>query len=260
MDDSTPDKKNREKWFIQSVGKSIACLRTFSRNRPVLTLSEVAKANGMNLATARRYLETFRGLGYVVRDESSKTYQLTPKVLRLGSWVIESMDLRSRLLPFMRALAQRFDITIGCAILDGSEIVYIERFRSSDVVNLDLTVGSRLPAYCTSLGKAILAFLDEETLRSLLDKMNLIPQTRHTITDKAALWEDLQLTASRGYSISDEELTLGVKSIAVPIFNRNRVVAGSLGVSYPSKRGEEDGLKETFIHELLAIAQRVSCP
>lgn len=258
-DSSLNQKKNKERWFIHSLEKGLACLGTFSRNQPVLTLSEIAKANDMNLATARRYLETLRELGYVLRDQSSKAYQLTPKVLRLGSWVLESMDLRSRVVPYLRAMTREFDITTGCAILEGSEIVYIERFRSNDVVNLDLTVGSRLPAYCTSLGKAILAFLDEETRRSLIDKMDLVPHTPRTTTDKAALWEELQLTAQRGYSISDEELTVGMKAISVPIINRNRLVEGSFGVSYPSHRETEEGLEEALIRELLLIAQKVSC-
>lgn len=250
--------ESKDRWFIHSLEKGFACLRTFSPQRPTLSLSEVARANGMNLATARRYLETIRELGYMIRDDRSKNYQLTPKVLRLGAWVIESMDLRSRLVPYMRAMTRDFDVTTGCVILEGTEVVFIERFRSSDVVNLALTAGSRLPSYSTSLGKAILAFLDEAERRSLLDNMDLVPLTPSTITDKQVLWKELQLVAQRGYAVADQELTVGMKSISVPIFNKKRVVEAAFGVSYPSHREQEESFKRLLIKELLEIAQKVS--
>jgi len=252
------DKKQPEK-FIRSLQIGLACLSTFSPQEPRLSLSEVAKANGMNLPTTRRYLETLRALGYVDRDATSKTYQLTPKVLRLGSWVIERMDLRFRLVPYMRAMTRDFDVTTGCCILEGTEIVYIERFRSSDVVNLDLTSGSRLPCHCTSMGKAILAFLDQEKLNELLADMQLDAHTPYTITDVNVLKEDLRVTRERGYSAADQELTLGMTGLAVPIFDKTGAVEASVGVSYPSRRFADKGVGSLLVKKLLEVAEKVSC-
>lgn len=212
----------------------------------------------MSLPTAKRYLDTLMELGYVVRDYPSKAYQLTPKVLRLGSWVIEGMDLRSRMLPFIKAITAKLNVTTGCVILDGTEVMYIERFRSSDVVNLDLIAGSRLPVYCTSLGKAILAFMDEEECRDLLRKIEFVSLTPFTVTDVEVLWEELRATRERGYSKSSQELTVGMSSMAVPILDRNGRPEGSLGCSYPTHRGQTEGFEKLIIEELLRVSQEVS--
>ena len=126
--------------FIQSLANGLQFLMTFTKESPKLTLTELARANRMNLPTARRYLYTFAKLGFVAKDDVDQTFQLTAKVFRLGSGVFSSMDLRARLMPFMRNINRGLDVTTHCAVLDGTEVVTVERLRSKDVVNLDITV------------------------------------------------------------------------------------------------------------------------
>lgn len=244
--------------FINSLAKGLNLLMTFSKDRPRLTLSEVARANQMNLPTARRYLHTLAKLGFVLKDEHTQTFQLTPKVLRLGSWVIEEMGLRSRLLPHMSAITRAHDVTTHCAILEGHEVVTVERLRSSDVVNLDLTAGSRLPAYSTSLGKAILAWLEPAEQEAIIARLDFKPLTPRTITDARSFRRELKRTRRRGYAVADEELTVGLKTLAVPVFDRQGKVEASVGVSYPIIRAREDGLEETLVRRLLELSRRAS--
>ena len=240
--------------FINSLAKGLGLLMSFQEQNPRMTLTGVAKANQMNLPTAKRYLHTLTTLGFVVKDEMDQTFQLTAKVLRLGSGVFSSMDLRERLMPFMRNINRELDVTTHCAILDGTEVITVERLRSQDVVNLDITAGSRLPVYATSLGKAILAHLPAAEQKALVGEIEFKPLTPHTITDSKAFLRELQQVRARSYAVACEELTLGLKTMAIPIFDPGGSVNASFGVSYPTSRITEDGLEEKLL-ESLGIVQ-----
>ena len=248
----------KPRYFIHSLQKGLSILTTFSPQEPALTLSELTRANSMNLATTRRYLLTLEELGYLAKDRSTKKYRLTPKVLTLGFAVLKSMDLRSRVLPHMLQATRDLNVTTQCAVLEGTEILYIERVRSSDVVVLDLTVGSRLPAYCTAVGKAILAFMDEKKREELIGKVNLVRITPQTITNKQLLRKELELIRQRGYATNNRELAVGLKALAVPIFKEGREVEAALGFSFPCQRTEENSLETVFIERLLEISSKIS--
>lgn len=247
-----------ERELVASFAKGLLLLSRFTRHQPAMTLSEVARINHLNLPTARRYLHTLKQMGFVVYDEQSKRYQLTSKVLCLGSWVLESMDLRTRLLPYLNSITNEMDITASCAIIEGGEVVTVERTRSKDVVNLDLTAGSRLPVHATSLGKAIAAFLPSDELDALIGQINFSIYTPHTKTDPKQFREELAYIKRRGYAFSDQELTLGMKSIAVPVFHKNGKVEASLGVSYPYHRPKINELEQVLIERLLGISVKPS--
>jgi len=248
-------KKPRQ--FINSLGKGLSILNTFSTQRPELTLTDLARANGMTLGTAHRYLFTLKELDYLTQSSEDKKYRLTKKVLSLGFSVFGSMDFRKRLFPYMVQITKEMDVVTQCAILDGIEIVYIERLRSNDVVNLDLNTGSRLPAYCTAMGKAIMAFIDEKESKRLINRMKFVQHTPYTITNKKNLWKELQLTRKRGFAINNQELTLGLRSIAAPIFNREGV-EGAFGVSYRIHRIKGNNLENVLVEKLLEISKKVS--
>jgi IclR family transcriptional regulator, pca regulon regulatory protein len=239
--------------FINSLSKGLTLLMSFSKKQPKMSLTEIARANDMNLPTARRYLHTLTTLGFMVKDNSTQTFQITAKVLRLGSYVLETMEIKQRLMPFLRAINKSFNVTTHCTILEGTEAVTIERLRSSDVVNLDITTGSRLPIYCTSSGKAILAFLPSREQSRICSQIDFKRFTPHTITDLNLLVNELEKTQKRGYAIAVQELSLGLKTMAVPIFDLNGNVVASFGVSYPITRAQESGLEDLLIKKLIEV-------
>lgn len=241
--------------FINSLANGLQIIMTFTAESPRLKLTDIARANQMNLPTARRYLHTLSKLGFIMKDEIDQTFQLTAKVMRLGSGVFSNMDLKDRLLPFMKKLNRELDITINIAIFEGNEAVTIDRLRSKDVVNLDITAGTRLPIYATSLGKALLAFLPKKTQESIVNKLSFKPLTPHTITDSVLFLQTLQQTKKRGYAIAREELTLGLKTLAVPIFNGVGTVIASFGVSYPIHRENNKIWEDKVIKSLLSVKE-----
>lgn len=225
----------------------------FSIKKPKMSLTEIARINDMNLPTARRYLHTLIKLGFVVKDESTQMFQMTPKILRLGSTVIETMEIKQRLMPYMSAINNACDVTTHCAILEGTEVVTLERLRSSDVVNLDITTGSRLPVYCTSMGKAILAFTSQAERNRICSQIIFKRFTPYTITDLDLFLSELDRTKSRGHAIAVQELSLDLKTMAVPIFDHNDNVIASFGVSYPIKRAQDSGFEKMLVQKLIEV-------
>jgi IclR family transcriptional regulator, pca regulon regulatory protein len=249
---------DESKRYISSLEKGLLLINSFLPENRELSLSEIARANGMNLGTTHRYVLTLKKLGYVAQNQESKKYRLTPKLVSMGFSILRGMDLRSRVFPYMMEMAKEFDTTSQCAILHGHEIIYIERVRSQDVVNLDLSVGSRLPAHCTSMGKVILAFLGEKERKRIVKQMKLLPLTPYTITDRKKFLQELDLTRQRGYAVNSQELTAGLRTIAVPIFNAGPRVEAAFGLSYPVYRVEGNDLEETYARRLLEISKLVS--
>lgn len=243
--------------FVNSLAKGLNILMCFTKKKPVWSLSEIARENDMNLPTARRYLCTLTRMGFMVRDEATKTFQLTSKVLRLGSCVIDSMGIKERLMPFMKAIRYDLDVTTHCAILDGKEVIAVERIRSSDVVNIELGAGSRLPVHATSLGKAIVAYMLPDEQERIADRLDFQPLTPYTITNKADFQKALRTTRERGYAVADQELTVGLKTIAVPLFDKDGRVEASLGVSYPFSRSSDRGFENRVIDRLLDAQKKV---
>jgi IclR family pca regulon transcriptional regulator len=152
---------------------------------------------------------------------------------------------------------RELDVTTQCAMLDGTDIVFVDRVRSREVVNLDLTVGSRLPCYCTALGKAILAFLDRDKAKKIIDSLKFISHTPFTVSNREQFLEVLRETRERGYAINNQELTLGLKTIAAPVF-KDGLVEGAFGMSYPIHRVEENDLEQLFAERLKEIVRKVS--
>jgi IclR family pca regulon transcriptional regulator len=244
---------NEDRLFVNSLAKGLNLLMCFTKERPLWSLTQMARANGMNLPTARRYLHTFIKLGFMVKDDSAKTFQLTPKVMQLGGWVFGSMRIRDRLMPHMRSIRNEMDVTTHCAVLDGNQILAVERILSSDVVNIDLSAGSRLPIHATSLGKAIVAFMDDTEQKKIAGLLKFKPLTPHTITDANSFLKDLKITRSRGYAVADQELNIGLKTLAIPILNTKGQVEASFGVSFPWSRTQEPGFEDRLIALLLEV-------
>jgi len=252
--DSIPPSNNRN--LIQALDKGLSILALFSQLGPELSLTELAKAVQMGLGSATRYVQTLMNLGYIIRDPSSKKYRLSPKILSLGFSLLKHMDLRDRITPYLAEINREFGMGAQAAILDETEIVYVERFRARALVTLDLTIGSRIPAYCTALGRAILAFMEPKSVQRIVAQMDMVPLTSYTITDKQTLFRELELTRKRGYAINIQELVMGQAGLAAPIFHAGSV-EGAFGFTSPQLLTDKK-LRAVITERMLEIAEKVS--
>lgn len=184
-------------------------------------MSELAREVGLSRSTTHRYMSTLTRLGYLQQDPSSRRYRLGPRVLDLGFSAINSMELRAISSPYLQRLSDETGFTVNMAILDGADILYVERCRSSRAgqreIDLNLHVGSRLPAYCTSMGKVLLAYLSPERRAAMLDGLQLGKRGPNTLTNRKALEAELAAIRERGLALNNEELAYGLRSIAAPV-------------------------------------------
>jgi IclR family transcriptional regulator, pca regulon regulatory protein len=219
----------------QSLERGLAILSAFKPGRPVLGVSEVARDVGLSRSTTHRYIATLTELGYLQQDPATKKYRLGPRVLDLGFSAINSMELREIAAPHLRHLSDETGHTVNMAILDGSDILYVERVRSSSQhqphIDLNLHIGSRLPAYCTSLGKVLLAFLPAEDLRHVLGQVELARRGPNTITSRTALVSELQHVREAGIAVNNEELAYGLRSIAAGVRSQSGDVVAAINLA-----------------------------
>jgi IclR family pca regulon transcriptional regulator len=255
--DSTRDAAaGRAPEFVQSLERGLTVIQAFSRERPAMTLAEVARATRLTRATARRLLFTLVALGYASTD--GKRFALTPRVLDLGYAYLSSLDLASIAQGEMEALVERTHESTSAAVLDGPEIVYVVRVPTTRIMTISLGLGSRLPAYATALGRVLLADLTPDQLDAHLDGTELRALTTRTITHPAALRAELDRVRRQGWALVDQELEDGVRSVAAPLRDaRGRTVA-AINISGHAGRASLSTMREHFLPELLAAAARIS--
>jgi IclR family pca regulon transcriptional regulator len=242
--------------FVQSLERGLAVLQTFSRERPSLTLSQAAELSGLTRATARRILLTLERLGYV-RSEG-RHFVLTPRVLRIGYAYLSSLDLWEVAEPSMEALAERTKESCSAATLDGTELVYVARVPAKRVMAVALTVGSRLPAHPTSMGRVLLAELAPDALDAYFARAQLRRLTERTVTDQGQLREVLAQVREQGWALVDQELEEGVRSIAAPIRGGQCRVVAAINVSGHAGRVSLGQLRDEFLPSLLETAKQIS--
>jgi IclR family pca regulon transcriptional regulator len=246
----------RETQSVQALERGLAVLQAFSQEHPSLTLSEVARLTGITRATARRVLLTLERLGHVRSD--GRRFSLTPRVLSLGWAYLSSLDLWDVAQPLMEELVQRTGESCSAATLDLPDIVYVARVPTRRIMSLTLTVGTRLPAYATSMGRVLLAELDPAELDAFLAGARLEPLTPHTVTDPGRLRAILDEVRAQGFAIVDEELELGLRSIAAPLRGRAGRAVAALNVSAASSRVPRERLEEELLPALLDTAGAIS--
>ncbi|HEV8686297.1 MAG TPA: IclR family transcriptional regulator C-terminal domain-containing protein [Gaiellaceae bacterium] len=218
--------------YSQSLERGLAILSAFKPARPLLGISELARSLELNRSTAHRYVGTLTALGYLQQDRVTRKYRLGPRVLDLGFSAINSMALPELGRPHLQHLSDETGHTANMAILDGVEIVYVERVRGGQSeIDLNLHVGSRLPAYCTSMGKVLLAYLAPEARAEALDVMELVRRGPNTVTERGALCAELDRVRDAGLAVNDEELAAGLRSIAVPVRARSGEVEAAINLA-----------------------------
>jgi IclR family pca regulon transcriptional regulator len=201
----------------------------------MLGVSDLAREVGLSRSTTHRYIATLAGLGYLQQDGPTRKYRLGPRVLDLGFSAINSMDVRELAAPHLQALSDETGHTVNMAVLDGADIVYIERCRTSRQgqreIDLNLHIGSRLPAYCTSLGKVLLAHLEPAELDEVLERVRFMQHGPNTVTSAVELRAELRRVKSAGVAANNEELAYGLRSIAAPIHDRDGAVTAAINLA-----------------------------
>lgn len=242
-------------YFINSLKKGIDVLELLSEHRE-LSVSQTAKALGYNRAGAHRFLATYTDLGYVEQNTNGK-YELTFKILELGTKLASRFEIRKTALSFMQELSLKYKETVNLGFLEGVDVVHLEKINSPEILRIDSEVGGRAPAQQTALGKAILAYLPEADLKTFCAKAKWPPATAKSITSTKELIKELDRIKIQGYSLDNEELCLGLRCIAVPIFDQSAHPRYSISISGPSPRMPLERIQE-MEKDMLRIGQELT--
>ena len=227
-------------------------LRSFGDHRRGLTISQASQRTGIPRAAARRCLLTLEKLGYVAADGDS--YLPCPKVLSLGQGFLSSNILAASAQNVLDDIRDALHESCSLGVMESDEVCYIARAETTRIMSISLRVSSRLPAYCTSMGRVLLAALPPAELDAYLERTALLPRTRKTITSRAKLVQAIDSARRGGYAVVDQELELGLRSIAVPVRNRDGEVVAALNIGMQSARVPLHELESRFLEKLKAGA------
>jgi IclR family pca regulon transcriptional regulator len=242
--------------FVQGLQRGFDVIKAFGPKAHQLTISEVSARTGLTRAVARRYLLTLEALGCVVQAGSKFT--LTPKLLDLGFTYLSTIDAASFAQPFMERVADTLHESCSLSVLDGDEIVYIARVSAKRIMSINLVVGSRLPAHATSMGKVLLAYLSPAALDAYFDRARLQRLTKRTICTQNALRQVLRQIRAHGWALADGESEDGVRTVAVPVFDRSQDLAAAMNVSGHAARVSTKELRQRYLPVLLDAARETS--
>lgn len=237
--------------IIGSLAKGLRVLECFDAERPRLAIVDVAEATGLDRATARRCLLTLYDAGYAEYD--GKFFSLTPRVLRLGMGALATLPLPHIVQPWLDQLSEQIGQSCSVSILDEFDIVYIARAAQRRVMSIGLMPGSRLPAHCTSMGRVLLSTLPQEELRNLIDAADLTPRTPNSITDPDLIQAEITLVGKQGYCVIDQEVELGLRSIAVPVYNALGKIVAALNIGMAAVQNEPNDLIDQYLADLLKV-------
>jgi IclR family pca regulon transcriptional regulator len=242
--------------FMTSLARGLAVIQAFSQTKRQQTISQISSKTGFSRAAVRRCLYTLSKLGFA-GSEDNRHFHLRPRVLTLGHSYISSMPLAVAAQPVLEHVSQVLHESCSIATLDGPEIVYIARANVTRIMSIDLGVGSRLPAFCTSMGRILLADLPPEKLEELLASIEFTRYTERTVASAEKLRQILRMVQRNGYSFIDQELEHGLRSLAVPIRNPTGKVVAALNVGAHAQRVALQDLLMRFLPHLKAAAQEL---
>ena len=252
-DDGSPVVRNSD--FVQSLDRGLAVIRAFGPDRERLSLSEVARATGLTRAAARRFLLTLVKLGYVRSD--GREFSLRPRVLELGYAYLSGLALPEVAAPHMEELVARLHESSSISVLDGQHVVYVVRVPTKRIMTVAISVGTRFPAYATSMGRVLLAAMSEEELDRYLGEAVFEPFTNRTVTDPGRLRSIVREVARLGYAIVDQELEEGLRAVAAPIRGAADVGTAAINVSAHASRVSMAALRSEILPELLRTARQI---
>ncbi|PSJ64929.1 IclR family transcriptional regulator domain-containing protein [Kumtagia ephedrae] len=241
--------------LVGSLEKGLGVLEILAGNPAGLTLTETAERAGLTRAGARRLLLTLASAGYA--SQTGRQFVLSPRLLSLARTWLEGTSLWSFAEPFMREVAAGMNESCSAAVLSGHDVVYVARIPGARIMRVALQVGTRLPAYCTSMGRVLLTGMTPEQLTEFLAGARIEANTSKTITDRGEIAERVRQAAEQGFAIVDEELELGLRSIAVPVRDRQGRIAAAINVSTQSARFSVAEMRRTVLPPLKRAAARI---
>ena len=244
----------RDRQFVQSLERGLSVIRALSAPEPQ-TLSDVARATGLTRAASRRFLLTLQQLGYV--HLNGTRFALTPQVLELGYAYLSSLTLPEVAQPHLERLVEDIHESSSVSVLDGADVVYVARVPTRRIMHVSISVGTRFPAYATSMGRVLLAGLEPGRLDEVLAATDLRALTPETIHEEAPLRTELDRVRRQGWALVDQELEAGLRSVAAPIRGREGEVVAAINVSAHATRTGLDDVKRVLLPPLLATAQAV---
>jgi IclR family pca regulon transcriptional regulator len=240
---------------VQSLVRGLAVICVFDAEHPKLTLSEVAKRAEISPAAARRFLRTLESMNYVRSD--GRSFTLTPRVLELGFSYLSALSLPELMQPHLEQLSHEVNESVSAAVLSDDEIVYVARVPTRRIMSIGIAVGTRFPAFATSMGRVLLADLADEQADVILREADRAPLTERTVTDHTELREQLARVRAQGWALVDGELEVGLRSVAAPIRDRSGRVVAALNISTSATRESVTWMQKSLVPRLLETATAI---
>ncbi|MRS16005.1 helix-turn-helix domain-containing protein [Enterobacteriaceae bacterium RIT691] len=243
--------------FMASLARGLEVIQAFTPQRPVLSISQISQKTGIPRAAVRRCLYTLGKLGFVYAEDG-KNFQLRPRILSLGHAWLASTPLARSAQPVLKHLSEMLNESCSIATLDGDDILYIARASSSRIMTIDLDIGSRLPAWATSMGRVLLSGQPEEKLNDMLARVTMIRYTPQTVDSVSQLRAELKRVRQQGYALNDQELEMGLRSLAVPLFNPQGHIVAALNVGVHAGQVSAHEMIERVLPELQKAAKELT--
>jgi IclR family transcriptional regulator, pca regulon regulatory protein len=248
----------RSSLFVSSTAKAFQVLHTFDGPQRFMTLADIARTADLDRSATQRLVYTLEALGYLKRIEGTRNYGLTSKVLQFSHSYLKANDLIDKASPYLLDISRNLGETTNLHELDGHEVVFVARFPGRHLINIDFVIGSRLPAFFTASGTAILSALPEQVRRNLLKRTPLEPLTPYTMTDPDKLLERVRVAATRGYSIQINESVMGDISVAAPIIDEHGRAVAAVNISVPTTRWTRERAEAELVQHVHVAATSIS--
>ncbi|MFH1155362.1 MAG: IclR family transcriptional regulator [Pseudomonadota bacterium] len=247
-----------DKDHIQSIEKCFVILDCLHSTEKLLNLETISRLAGYKKTTCFRILKTLKTLGLVEMADNGKQYRYGTRLAALGLSALKNLNLRQSALPILQRLRDETGETVNLSILNGSEIVFVERVMSDYLVNININVGDRLPVFCASMGKAILAHVSGKQLEEILDAISFSPRTDRTIVSREQLLKELKEIRKNGFAINDEELERGLRAVAAPVFNYTGEAFAAVNIAWTTARHPDPSTFGDYARKIIEAGRRIS--
>ena len=248
----------KDRSYVGSIAKGMNVFSFIVNSNRAVGITQIVRGLNLSIGAVQRATNTLQKLGYLRKDENTQGYVLGHKAWGLGLAIVKDIDLKHIAHPYLEGLSREIGETVNLAILEGIEIVYVDRIKTEQIININLSIGSKLPVYCTSMGKSLLAFLPEDELLDLLDEVDMKPITQNTIKEKDKLLEELQKVRERGFSVNNRELDIGLRSVAAPVRDESGRVVAAVNIAVPSSRITLEDLRKRLAKKVIDVTRVIS--